>query len=283
MSDMARVNRSNKCPICDHDTWCLVGKSVVICMRVQSPKAKNFKGGEIGWIHECGDTPLKRLPSPPQKKVPVIDARKVLADWVRAYPNDGLPVLAKDLGVSQESLTLLECTKGPTNTWGFPMKDGYGGYIGIRIRSESGAKWAVNGSQAGIFIPAPRLKVARRVFVVEGPTDCAAALTLGLYAVGRPSCSGGVQHIMAFVRKNQVQEVVVVCDNDDPGIRGGSDLQRMLPVSSCLMVLPTKDMREFCRIAGKEDIDSMISALVWTNPRETTSYPTIPPSASSSH
>ncbi len=266
MSVMARVNREHKCPICNHDTWCLMGRSIVICMRVQSPKVKNFKGGEVGWIHEYGEQPVKLPPTP--KKSPVVNVRKVMTEWKRAYPHNRLQFLAHDLGVSIQSLEDLECQYAGDyhNAWGFVMKDGYSNYIGIRIRNLLGQKWAVTGSQAGIFIP--NVRPARRMFVAEGPTDTAAGLTLGLYTIGRPSCSGGATHIVDHVRRSKVAEVVIVSDNDEPGIRGAEDLQRWLPVPSCILLLPCKDLREFIKFGDKSTIDSMIEQVVWTQPKE---------------
>lgn len=266
---MIRVDRGHKCPICNHDTWCLLGRSVIICMRVQSDKPKTFKGGEVGYIHKYPDGKgLKREWRPEPRKAPVINTRKVLRDWSRAYPSNRLPMLAHNLGVSIRSLEELECqlAGGYSNAWAWPMKDGHGNYIGIRIRNLAAQKWAVTGSQAGIFIP--QVKPAARMFLVEGPTDTAAGLTLGLYAVGRPSCSGGVTHVVDHVRKQRIREVVIVSDNDGPGIKGATDLQQWLPVPSCVLLLPTKDLREFLRFGDKSTIDSMIEQLVWTQPKE---------------
>lgn len=267
---MMRVNRANKCPICGHDTWCLLGRTVVLCMRVPSEKPKVIKGGETAYIHEYGDNPKPVLINRKRERVPVIDVKKVIREWNKAYGafhDRALMALSVRLGVSVKSLEALEFTRGSRDNWGIPMKDGFGGYIGMRMRSNSGAKWALTGSQAGIFIPL--LPVGRRVLIVEGPTDTAAALTIGFYAIGRPSCSGGVQHIMTFVQRHFIREAVIVSDNDDPGIKGAVDLQRQLSVPSCILLLPTKDLREYLRLVGdKSTIDSMIQQLVWTQPNE---------------
>lgn len=269
MSDMSRVSRQYPCPVCGKDSWCLLGKSIIICMRQESPQPKEFKGGEIGWIHHYGGPPRKLPPTLPP--APTINTTKVLAEWKRNHPNSNLPFLARNLSVSVDALIALECQKADIQeTWGFPMRDGYGSYTGIRLRRLDGTKWAVTGSRAGIFIPhfeRPTRRI-KRILVVEGPTDTAAALTMGYHAIGRPSCSGGVPHILAFVRNHGVQEVVVVADNDDPGIRGAKGLQEMLPVSSCVLVLPTKDLREFLQVGDKSTIDLMIDQLVWTTQRE---------------
>lgn len=268
MSTLTRVTRANRCPICNGDTWCLIGRSVIICMRTVSPKVKNFKGGEVGYIHPHPDPNKQPVYEPrPERKAPQVNAKRVLRDWARAHPvsQRRLPELAKDLGVTVGSLEALEFqANGNPRTWGIPMKDGYGNYIGIRLRNEWGKKWAVLGSQAGIFIP--NVPFQARVLIVEGPTDTAAAVSLGFYAIGRPSCSGGVPHIVDWLKKCHACEAVIVSDNDDPGIRGAQDLQRWLPVPSCILILPCKDLREYLRFGDRPTIDSMIEQLVWTQP-----------------
>lgn len=270
MSMMARVSRTNKCPICNSDTWCLIGRSVILCMRTVAARSKTLKGGEVAYIHPHPDPNNRPVFDPrPTKKPPQINAKRVLHDWSRAYGNPRLPELAKLLGVSVDSLEMLgfQYAGSYHNTWGVPMLDGYGNYIGIRMRNLEGRKWAITGSQAGIFVPF--WLVMKRMFVVEGPTDTAAGLTLNLYTIGRPSCSGGVTHIVDHVKRNRIKEVVIIADNDEPGIRGAQDLQPWLPVASCILILPCKDLREFIEFGDKSTIDSMIEQLVWTQPKET--------------
>ncbi len=265
MSMMRRVTKANRCTVCNHDTWCLVGKTVCICMRVQSDRRKEFQGGEVGWIHPLnGSHPI--LPSTPEPpRPPVINTGKLMREW--GEEPKCLALLAAELGVSIKSLELLEFVKAPwSNAWGVPMQDGYGNYIGIRVRNLAGNKWAQPGSHAGIFIP--KMPVQSMCVIVEGPTDAAAAIDMGFYPIGRPSCSGGVPHILAAVKRLKIQKACIICDNDDPGIRGASDLQRWLTIPSCMLVLPTKDLREFKKIGDKETVDAMISQLVWTQPRK---------------
>ena len=66
------------------------------------------------------------------------------------------------------------------------------------------------------------------LFIPEGPSDTAAILTLGFPAIGRPSCSGGVDLVCAFVRRRDIQDAVVVSDNDDAGRKGAKALARQL-------------------------------------------------------
>lgn len=105
------------------------------------------------------------------------------------------------------------------------------------------------------------------LYLVEGPTDLAAAMTLGLFAIGRPSCIGNEQMIIEYVKRINARRMVIICDNDDPGLRGAAKLQGMLPVLSCIYVPPTKDIREFLNRGGdRRMIESSIRDLVWTQP-----------------
>ena len=264
---MRRVTKANPCSVCKKDSWCLVGKSLCICMRIQSEKPKNFRGGEVGWIHPLDGN---ALPTPYVKPtpLPVINVSQIIRGWALNTTRRAVSNLASTLRVSCDSLYQLQFVQTDSDReFGIPMRDGYGNYTGIRIRHESGSKWAVPGSHAGIFIP--NLQPQSTSLILEGPTDTAAALTMGYYGLGRPSCSGGVPHLVTAVQRLKIQRVVIVADNDDPGIRGAQDLQRWLPVPSCILVLPTKDLREAVKSGiDKSTIDSMIEQLVWTQPKE---------------
>jgi len=106
---------------------------------------------------------------------------------------------------------------------------------------------------------------SENLVIVEGPTDCAAGLDLGLLnIIGRPSCSGGAEQIREFIRRTKFRRVVIVADNDSPGILGAKMLQEHLPCSSCILILPAKDLRAFVGFGGtKELMDSMIGAAIW--------------------
>lgn len=266
MSHMRRVTKQHPCRICEHGTWCLEGKTVALCMRVQSERPKNFTGGEIGWIHPL-DGSAPRIPYQAPVPRPIINVSNMMREWARNTVPGDISRLSKQLGVSPESLDDLQFVMTDRlDTWGVPMRDGLGNYIGIRIRHESGKKWAVPGSHAGIFVP--MVKPKSTMFIVEGPTDCAAAITLGYFAIGRPSCSGGVPYIIKTIERLKIQKVVIVADNDEAGIRGAETLKEFLTVPSCVLLLPCKDLREFISIGDKSTIDQMTEQLVWTQPRQ---------------
>lgn len=273
---MHRVTRSKPCSICKKDSWCLIGRSVAICMRVSSGTPKDFKGGERGWVHPLDGSHVPDYKKP-ERQMPIINVRSIMERYITNTSSGDLLSLARKLGVSRESLADLEfCRSRWDDAWAVPMRDGIGNYIGIRIRHESGKKWAEPGSHSGIFIPKSRPRPL--ALIVEGPTDCAAALTLGYYSIGRPSCSGGVQHLVTAMGKLKTERAVIVADNDGPGIEGAKMLREFLPVPSCVIVLPVKDMRDFVKTGiSRKIIDDMIASVTWSVPP----IPSVPDSSSS--
>lgn len=275
----ARVSRQHPCGICQKPDWCTVGEKGWCCMRVESPHT--LKNG--GWFHpfEGGQVPVpeprkKNLPPVPQS----INPAKLLREWWTAGNTIQLsPVaLAQSLGVRSEALASLGCVWAPPHrAWAFPMRDGYGEIVGIRLRSDDGRKWAVRGSKQGIFIPdTPPQSV---VYLPEGPTSTAAALTLGLYAIGRPSCSTGGSELKVALKRLGVRQAVIVADNDDrwnedlkrflkPGLDGAEKLATELGIKSIVWTPPTKDIREFLQQGGTAElVRSQIKNFVWKIPK----------------
>ena len=98
----------------------------------------------------------------------------------------------------------------------------HGQTIGVRLRADDGRKWAITGSRNGLFCPAT-FGGEGCLYLPEGLTDTAALVGLGLDAVGRPSCMGGREMLVKWLRGNK-REIVVVSDRDEPGRRGADAL-----------------------------------------------------------
>lgn len=261
-----RVSKQQPCPICHKPNWCLIFKDVALCMRVASPRSYTFKNsGETGYFHTI-DGALRPTISVEKKAEPAINVGKLMGQWRDQTTEDMVADLAAELGVQPSSLQRLGCAWAREHrAWAFPMSDGYGNLTGIRLRTPCGNKFAVRGSHAGVFLPG--CYPERLAIVCEGPTDTAAALSLGFYAVGRPSCSGGVPHIITAFRRFGVTSAVIIADNDIHGARGGTMLQQQLRIRSALIVLPAKDLREFVHMGGtRELLQSMINNLIYENP-----------------
>jgi hypothetical protein len=186
--------------------------------------------------------------------------------------------LCESLDVEPMALHMIGCAWAEEyQAWALPMRDVQGKIIGIRLRGLDGAKWAVKGSKAGLFFPvgySPRAPL----IITEGPTDAAAALTLGYSAIGRQSCMGQHDMINDFIALHKIKEVIIISDNDEaklrpdgtefyPGQEGSLRLQEALRVRSLRLVLPCKDLRAFIGMNGtRAMLDGLIKGRTWKNP-----------------
>jgi hypothetical protein len=270
-----RVTKANPCPVCRHSDWCRVfADGWVECMRVQSDKPA--KSGGWMWRVPGTSTPLPR-PSPPAplpsdgrgwQATPKINAAKLMRDWRAVTSPTALAEFAASLGLSVDSLTAVGAAWAAAHAaWAFPMCDGHGNVVGIRLRNERG-KFAVRGSKQGLFVSAecgvPNAERADVLFVCEGPTDTAAALDLGLFAIGRPNCCCGGLEIRTYARRQAVSRVVIIADNDRPGLDGARKVGGELKLPFAIYVPPAKDVREFVRLGGtRAMIENTLNNTVW--------------------
>lgn len=260
LSKWHRVTRQCPCEICRKPDWCTYTDTGYCCMRIQNNKpCKN--GG--WWWPLNGEVKISRPVRqwhPPADGAP--DFNALLADWKLTTDQAELCFYASSLGVKCDALKSLGACQRDPHTWAFPMRDGKGEVIGIRLRHDDGKKWCVKGSHQGLFVnDAPSGEIA---FVTEGPTDTAAALSLGLWAVGRASCAGPNQELRRLCKARGIQRAVILSDNDDPGINGAERLSHEIGVPCAVIIPPAKDMREFVRCGGtREMIDWMLKETLW--------------------
>ena len=268
-----RVSRKNPCPVCQKPDWCGYSEDgrLAICMRV--PSEKIARNG--GYLHRLTDAPLPPMPirSKPAPK-PSPNIQGCWNNMKHPLDSEALYGLAQRLGVSVAALMDLQGVWAESHgAWAFPMRDGGGKVVGIRLRAEDGRKWAVRGSREGLFYP-ERPPVDHTAVICEGPTDTAAALTLGLWAVGRPSCTGGVPALKALCRRLAIRFTVVVGDNDppkarpgghwQPGFEGARKLTAALGIRWKLLIPPAKDLRAWVKAgATHEDFESLIHEQNW--------------------
>ncbi|HUW21031.1 MAG TPA: toprim domain-containing protein [Sedimentisphaerales bacterium] len=235
-------------------------------MRAES--SRPCKSG--GWFHTLGE-PVKYKPAPKKSKpVPVRDFAALSSQYVENLIN--IDRLANELGVSIRSLERLDT--GWNGNITFPMRDGRERIIGIRIRGSKG-KWCVEGSRQGLFWPEGVYSGSDWPLVIcEGPTDCAALLDMEFDVIGRPSCMGGTEHIIEFL-KGRRRDVIIMADKDPPkerpdgsvwfpGQEGAARLSKaILPfVRSLRIIKPPffKDIREWHKAgATKEAVVAVIN------------------------
>jgi hypothetical protein len=233
-------------------------------MRVQGGIPYGCKDGSIGYIYQLSSKPVQLPPRKPE--APAINARAIIDRWAHETTDLWLQNQANKLGVTSRSLRDLGvCYSNEEQAAAWPMRDGYGNIVGIRLRNDNGSKWAVSGSHQGIFLPS--CPPERTAVVCEGPTDTAAALSLGLWAVGRASCSSGLADVPKAFKRLKVTRAIIISDNDTPGLNGAAMLGRQLGIPYCTLVLPCKDLRKFVNSGGTAVmLGDLINDVVWTSP-----------------
>ena len=274
-SEWVRVTRHRPCPICGKPDWCGVSADgeVACCMRVESDRpARNG-----GWLHRITDAPPRPAPClyvpPPTTPSGTTDWAAVLRRFGRDTRTAEVGRMATALGVSAGNLLRLGvCWAAPPRAWAFPMCDGRGKTIGVRLRAEDGKKWAVPGSHNGLFWP-DDLAGSGPLLVCEGPTDTAALLDLGYDAIGRPSCTGAVRMVILAVHVLRRRDLVIMADADGPGIDGANRLAGALTAAGrrpkVIRPLQGKDARAWVQAgATRAVVDCAIAnALYWRAPR----------------
>lgn len=251
MNHWIRVNKRNPCPICRKPDWCMIGEKFILCNRIESPKAQ--PGG--GWLHatDAAPAPIREFRPPPPPPIPGLNVPQLINRWGLETSIAKLEAFAGSLGVTRASLEALDAVWAyDRRAWAFPMRDGAGNQIGIRLRTEDGQKFAVKGSRNGLFIPS--IVPHRTLYVCEGPTDTAAALTIGLYAIGRPSCNCGGPELKNAARRLGVRNLVVVADNDEPGRQGAVKIIKDVGLPSVIWTPPAKDLRQFVQAGGTRQL-----------------------------
>jgi len=137
-----------------------------------------------------------------------------------------LQTLAHSLSVTTDALKSLGITRD-ADAWLIPERDATGAVIGQAKRRDHGGKGFVKGGRRGLTYAHPLdnyagSSMARPIFVVEGMSDVAAGLTMGLDIVGRPSATGGAE-LLAELLKDR--HACIIAENDSgPGQDGARNI-----------------------------------------------------------
>jgi 5S rRNA maturation endonuclease (ribonuclease M5) len=252
-SSFERITKSKPCAICGKDDWCTRFRNGgnAVCMRVESDRPC----GNGGWLHKIGSP--RGIAA---ERTATTIAKKIEFEWLtrnyeKSATNARVVSLAKSLGVAFEALRRLQ-VGWDGEAFCFPMRDATGKAVGIRRRLPDGKKLSVRGGHEGLFTPID-LNGENPLVVCEGASDTAALLSIGVMAVGRPSCSGGVGFLRTLCEHRRI---IIIADNDAPGIRGANELKARL--DDATVVIPpdgSKDIRDFLAAGGTRiDIDQMI-------------------------
>ncbi len=224
-------------------------------MRIDS--AKPMKNG--GYWHPFSEPiPKRELPKPDTSKLLQVRPNfgHLMSEWRAKEVPERMPKVSENLGVSETALRMLGVTWCPYNrAIAFPMYDATCSDgscpCGIRLRTMDGAKFAIKHSKSGVFFPYGALdNFAARLWICEGPTDTAACLDMGLFAIGRASCRGGEEIILSIMAQLGPRECVIISDNDGPGVAGATVLMEQIKIPKARIIPPGKDVRSFVRDGG---------------------------------
>lgn len=216
-----RVSSQFRCPICEKPDNCTVSDDggAVWCGRVEEGAVRQNAGGQF--LHLLNDQrnkwrPVSRSVQPKRfSETPRTDLPMVSEHWFNAsYSVEKREELASLLGVSVASLFALHVGwNGKVWTW--PERDGFGNVIGVTQRYPDGAKRQLTGGQRGLTYCERWSGDSGALYLTEGGSDTAAALTIGVNAVGRPSNSGGVQHLIQLLREFPIdRDLIVLAEHD---------------------------------------------------------------------
>lgn len=182
---------------------------------------------------------------------------------------DARAELAAALKLPADALAALPLigTNGRTSggrTFTVPECDGTGRIVGLNQRFADGSKKVLKGGHRGLTIPAGWRDRPGPVFVVEGASDTLAMTHAGLSCVGRPSNSGGADHLAALLTGWPAERGIVVCGENDakpdgthPGRAGAVSVAERLaaalrrPVVWALPPAGAKDAREWLTSADR--------------------------------
>ncbi len=186
------------------------------------------------------------------------------------YPSS-LEKYANELGVSRESLRRLGMGFNNPDSYTFPMRWADGYVCGIRARKFTGTtreKVTMHGGKPGLFLP-DGVRPGPDILICEGESDTAAALTLGLDAIGVPSAGQGICEVINFFRTRTASLPCIIGDNDKKG-RGGvkatAEALRIEGIPCRILYPPTDghDLRDW--IQSEQLTSSMLQAAINSTP-----------------
>ncbi len=274
-----RTRKGKPCPVCGHmDSHCLRmdDDSGALCPKTDGTGSEK-KYGEYGYLYVL--SPGSQPCLPPVKKVRTRTDKEMDAIWrprVTRWREQGrgeLYRLASGIGVSVAALKELG-TGWDGRAWTFPERSGRGAsrasrtwIVGVSRRFEDGSKRCATGSRRGLTYSDGWAELPGPVLIVEGASDVAAGITLGVATIGRPSNVGGRKMLTDLLRHSE-RKVIVIGERDRkedgrwPGMEGcrsiAAGLGKALGRTIIARLLPdnAKDLRAWLRGAGIDTRDT---------------------------
>lgn len=242
-----RPRKGETCFACGKADWCLISDTGTqcLCKRIESP----MRWKDAGFLHAqdgaSGAAVDLKGYAKNEPKPRFIDCDAVLQRYLQDTTRERVARFADLIGVSSESLRALGARWSVRHeAWAFPLSNHERKVVGIRYRTESGEKFSMKGGSEGVFLPTS--EPARTIYMPEGPTDTAALLSIGLYAIGRPNNSNGATLVRRLLGLLKPAELIVIADRDAAGRDGAARFVADM-AWTCRVVSPPrhKDVRQW--------------------------------------
>ncbi len=241
-------------------------ESAALCPRSDGTGSTS-RYGKYGYLYVLSPAfQINEIRLPPVVKKPERTDQEMDAIWRprvqrwRQYGQDEIGRLALILGVDVEALQELHVGHDG-KSWTVPERNEAGLIVGVSRRFEDGTKRCAVGSRRGLTYSDGWQDAKGPVLIVEGASDVAAGLTLGLSVIGRPNNIGGLRMLVKLLRDIQ-RKLVVIAERDKkpdgrwPGMEGAKSiaagLRAALHRNVSVRLLPdeAKDLRDFLNSSG---------------------------------
>ena len=246
---MIRVNETIKCLVCGRSDGCLVAPDgrAAICVRTPSDKVC----GSAGWFHAT--------------KGPRIDSKKIRRRKRRA-PINWIELLKfyRTGSVYNEYSRLGGGVYQDIQY--IPMYNEDGVITGLQRIFKDRSKAFMSGSRHGLF--ARSFVISHScILITEGASDTATACDLDYAVFGRSSCNTGTEILQKLLPRYPDAKVIIVADNDPPGIRGSQQLAKSLldvGIKTGIVIPPLEkeDLSDWIARSGKLIVTSRIESVI---------------------
>ena len=224
-----QASRALPCPVCGSMHYCSLkpNAGIVKCTKVSDgafSQKKDAAGFAFYHKHDFGDTVFVDTTVQEAKPVP---SWASVSSMASSAPRRHLRPLARLMGCEVKQLQewgvgyLTSQQLLDTGTichdhgaFTFPMRDAGGRPVGFRLRTPSGFKYAIKGSQNGLFWHTGDLKPNQPVLVVDGASDALVGHLAGLNVVGRPSSTTGNKELLKLFERLKPRYVDQLLDQD---------------------------------------------------------------------
>jgi len=272
-----RVTQGQPCPLCGAKKYCSTAENgdVVCCMNTEHPppgwhRQKSKKKPARGGIYRVGNEPKYGGPS----------WDDLHTEFRKALDASKLGELAHCLGLPIAAIKPFQpgwCEwygKKHYKCFTVPLRKANGDICGIHCRAPNGEKWLIPKDHRkkssdyanGLYIPVDHdwRKMRGPIFAVEGFSDSAACLSVGIPAIGRTNDTGGLTQLIPLLRD---REIIVIGEFDmtqkgeTPGKDGAKKITGGLaqawghPVRWAMPPEKTKDCRKWIGNNCGEDDD----------------------------